>query len=212
LRRRLPVRRYSGYPDSYGGIVRGAANSHRTQAKLAALRSAVLLRRGGMIAHVTATLPGVAVAPQLSLAVSRLSHFKQRSGPFLLLADSVGRALSLARYCSPMLRRIARHNWPGPVTLVFAGKPGLPPCCYRRGKLAVRVDASLQTRQLAAACGGLLLSSSLNRKGHAPSQPGLRLKMRSHRYLAGCLGGVACSGKASTIMRIWRNDSTIIRQ
>jgi len=176
------------------------------------LRSAALLRRGGVIAHVTATLPGVAVAPQSPQAIRRLIRFKQRNGPFLLLADSVTRALSLARYCSPMLRQIARHRWPGPLTLVFAGKPGLPACCYHRGKLAVRVDAGQQTRQLAAACGGLLVSSSLNRKGGTPLQPDFRMLMRSHRYLNGYLSGAASVGKPSSIMRIWRNDSAIIRQ
>jgi len=120
--------------------------------------------------------------------------------------------MSLARYCTPELRRLARSVWPGPVTLVFAGKPGLPACCYRKGHLAVRVDADIQTRQLAAACGGLLISSSLNRRGNAPAQSDRMLFMRSHRFLAGCLNGKAGSGKASMIMRVWRNDSTIIRQ
>jgi|GEM_PF-1403231 len=188
------------------------SKNRRTQAKLAALRSAALLRQGGMVAHVTATLPGVAVVPQSPQAISRLIHFKQRTGPFLLLADSVKRALSLARYHSPMLRQIARHRWPGPFTLVFSGKPGLPACCYHRGKLAVRVDAGLQTRQLAAASGGLLISSSLNRKGGMPLQPGFKLLMRSHQYLNGCLIGVSGSDNPSSIIRIWRNDSTTIRQ
>jgi len=165
-----------------------------------------------VIAHATATLPGVAAAPQSPEAVRRLIHFKQRSGPFLLLADSASRALSLARYRSPALRRLARSSWPGPVTLVFAGKPGLPPCCYFRGKLAVRVDAAPQARQLAAACGGLLISSSLNRRGGESQQPDFRLQMRAHRHLHGRLIGVDASGKPSSVLRIWRNSSTIIRQ
>jgi len=179
---------------------------------LAALQAAILLGRGGLIAHHTATLPGVAAAPLSPKSVARLIHFKQRSGPFLLLADSMATAISLARYCTPELRRLARSVWPGPVTLVFAGKPGLPACCYRNGCLAVRVDAGIQTRQLAAACGGLLISSSLNRKGNSPAQSGRMFFMRSHRFLGGCLNGKAGSGKASTMVRVWCNDSTMIRQ
>jgi len=138
--------------------------------------------------------------------------FKQRQGPFLLLADSVHTALSLARFHSPALRRLARQVWPGATTLVFAGRPGLPACCYHGGHLAVRVDASLQTCQLAAACGGLLISSSLNRKGKMPAQPDRMLVMRSRRMLSGYLHGRAGSGKASAILRVWRNNSAIIRQ
>lgn len=139
-------------------------------------------------------------------------YFKQRQGPFLLLADSMHTALSLARYYSPALRRLARQAWPGATTLIFVGKPGLPACCYQNGKLAVRVDASIQTSQLAAACGGLLISSSLNRKGKTPTQPCRNLLMRSRRMLNGVLNGCPGSGKASSILRVWRNDSTIIRQ
>jgi len=128
-----------------------------------------------------------------------------------LLADSIATAMSLARFHSPELRRQARTVWPGPVTLMFAGRPGLPACCYYKGMIAVRVDGRVQTRQLAAACGGLVISSSLNRKGENPSPPGLRYAMRLHRFGLICLAGEAFSGKASSILRVWRNDSTIIR-
>jgi len=176
------------------------------------LRAASKLVRGGLVAHHTATLPGIAAAPLSSQSVAKLIGFKQRQGPFLLLANSVHTALSLARFYSPALRRLARQAWPGATTLVFVGKPGLPACCYQRGKLAVRVDASLQTCQLATACGGLLISSSLNRKGKVPMQPGRVLMMRSRHMLNGYLYGRAGSGKASIILRVWRTDSTIIRQ
>jgi len=138
--------------------------------------------------------------------------FKQRQGPFLLLADSIHTALSLARYYSPELRRLAHQVWPGTTTLVFVGKPGLPACCYQHGRLAVRVDASLQARQLAAVCGGLLVSSSLNRKGGVPVRLERKLVWRSRHCLTASLYGRPGKGKASTILRVWRNDSTIIRQ
>lgn len=138
-------------------------------------------------------------------------RFKQRFGPFLLLADSIATALSLARFYSPELRRKAQTVWPGPVTLVFAGKPGLPACCYHRGMIAVRVDGSLQARQLAAACGGLVMSSSLNRRGKKAMQPALKHTLQMHRFIRAYLVGAPCSGKASSIVRVWRNDSTIIR-
>ncbi len=170
-----------------------------------------MLRCGGVLAHHTATLPGVAASPYSASAIRRMQRFKQRRGPFLLLADSAHTALRLARWYSPALRRLARQSWPGPVTLLFAARPGLPACCYQRGALAVRVDAATQVRQLAAASGGLLLSSSLNRRAAAPRSPGLKTRMRLHRFLGGTLAGGAPAGEASTIVRIWRNNSATIR-
>jgi len=171
-----------------------------------------MLVRGGTVAHHTATLPGIAAAPYCRSSVAKLKLFKQRQGPFLLLADSIHTALSLARYYSPELRRLAHRVWPGTTTLVFVGKPGLPACCYQHGRLAVRVDASIQTRQLAAACGGLLISSSLNRRGRAPAIPNRYLVRRSRHCLSTALYGSKGTGEASAILRVWRNDSTIIRQ
>lgn len=180
-------------------------------AKLAALRAARLLNGGALLAHHTATLPGVVVSPGSPSAVARLIRYKQRQGPFLLLADSLATALSLSRNCTPALRKKARASWPGPVTLVFPARPGLPPACYRRGRVAVRVDASPQVRSLAKACGGLLISSSLNRRGGSTADPDRRLSMRLHRHLAGVVPGAAGSGRASTLLRLGRNDFTVIR-
>jgi len=164
-----------------------------------------------MIAHHTATLPGVAANPRQSKAIDKMVSIKGRRGQFLLLADSLRTATALIRFYSPHLRRLIRESWPGPVTLIVPAKPTLHSICYRHSRIAIRVDASLQTRQLAASCGGLLLSSSLNRKGGVTLQPGRKLRMRWQRHLDGGLSGNPGTGKASVLMRVWRNDSTIIR-
>jgi len=77
--------------------------------------------------------------------------------------------------------------------------------------MAVRVDASRQTRCLAKACGGLLLSSSLNRSKQPPSKASLGMQMRLHAFINDRLTVEVSSGKASQIMRVWRNDCTLIR-
>ena len=183
----------------------------RVRSKLAALKAAGVLQHGGLIAHHTHTLPGVAADPRSAAAVSKIISFKQRNGPFLLLADSVKTATGLIRFYSPELRRLIRNSWPGPVTLIVPAKPGLRSPCYNKGTVAIRVDMSLQTRQLAAASGGLLLSSSLNRKGGKTESISRQLRMRWHRHLDTLLLGAPSTGKASVLMRVWRNDSTIIR-
>lgn len=183
----------------------------RTSDKLAALRAARVLKRGKLIAHQTATLPGIAAYPRSQSATRKLCQFKQRQGPFLMLVDSVSRACKQIRYFSPVLRKKIRGSWPGPVTLIVPARPSLSKQCYQKGSMAIRVDQSLQTRQLIKASGGMLLSSSLNRRGKQVLHADKKLQMRMHRHLALCLAGEAGSGKASTLLRVWRNDSTTIR-
>jgi L-threonylcarbamoyladenylate synthase len=169
------------------------------------------LKQGGIIAHETATLPGVAAHPNKPQSVQRMQRFKQRCGPFLLLADCTRTALHLARFFSPELRKLARQSWPGPVTLVFVARPGLPESCYQHDMLAVRVDADAATRRAAKCCGGLLLSSSLNRKGGPVRSPDRKshMRWRSHLNARVCQDARQC--RPSSIIRIWRNHSTIIR-
>ncbi len=179
--------------------------------KLAALKTAKVLRRGGMIAHHTHTVAGVAASPFSLPGTARMCCFKQRQGPFLLLADSQKTAAGLVRFFSPKLRQVMRQTWPGSTTLILPARPGLNKVCYSGSQVAVRVDASTQVSCLARACGGVLLSSSLNRRGGETLQPSCNTFYRLQRHLAGRLQGVAGSGKASTILRIWRNHSTTIR-
>jgi len=179
--------------------------------KLHALRIARVLRQGGCIAHATATLPGIAADPNSKQAVKLLQRFKQRQGPFLLLADSIGTALRQARYISPVLRKTARSSWPGPVTLIIPAKPGLHRACYKQASLAIRVDASETTRVLAKGCGGLLLSSSLNRRKKKTNEPDRKTQLRFASFLSARLACDHSSGKASQIMRVWRNQCTMLR-
>jgi len=179
--------------------------------KLRALRTSRVLKRGGCLAHATATLPGIAADPHNKQAVQQLQAFKQRQGPFLLLADSVNTALRQARYISPSLRQLARASWPGATTLIFSAKPGLHAACYQRSKMAIRVDASIQTQILAKACGGLLLSSSLNRKRAKTYTASRKTHFRFYPYVSGRLKGDLGSGQASSIKALWRNSCTTVR-
>jgi len=154
-----------------------------------------------LLAHQTGTIPGVAAHPRRARAIILLQRFKQRRGPFLLLAADRKVGSAWVRYWTPALRRAMRTYWPGPSTLIFSAKPGLPPCCYERGKVAMRVDADRASRLLAAGAGGLLLSSSLNRRAGKVARPSLALAMRWHRYIHLCLAGADGLGQASRLLR-----------
>jgi len=141
--------------------------------------------------------------------VKRLCRFKQRRGPFLLLADSQQSANSLCTYLPSRLRRSMRRLWPGPATFIVPSskKTGrLNPACFSGRSIAVRVDADAACRYLAKLCGGLLISSSLNRRSEPVQTPGRRLRMRWHRHISATLSFGGGSGSASCLIK-WQSST-----
>jgi len=173
----------------------------KTRSKLQLLRAAKMLRSGGLLAHNTSTLPGIAANPVSGPGLKQMCRFKQRNGPFLLLAASTKAAMKICRRLSPELRQAMEQYWPGHTTLIVPARPGLPRPCYARGKIAVRVDASGKVRRLAKACGGLVVSSSLNRRGKSSMAPDRQLRMRFKRYVQMCITGDNPAGRPSTLLR-----------
>ena len=166
--------------------------------RLRLLRLGRGIAQGALIAHPTSTLPGIAALPWHNKALWRLRRFKGRQGPFLLLAADRRTALACFRWLPSALRIRAGKVWPGPVTLVAPARPHLRHL-GRRGTIAVRVDADPAVRLLARAAGGLIISTSLNRKGRAPQQPSRRLRWRWRRWLDAVIAGRTGAGHPSEI-------------
>jgi len=115
--------------------------------KLHLLRIARLLRQGSLLAHNTGTLPGIAAAASHRTAAIRLCRFKQRNGPFLLLADSQHTALGLSIYLPCKLRQAMLEAWPGPTTFILpsagAHAKTISSACFSVRSIAVGVDADV---------------------------------------------------------------------
>jgi L-threonylcarbamoyladenylate synthase len=180
--------------------------------KLLLLRIARLLRQGALLAHDTGTLPGIAAAAGHRKAAIRLCRFKQRKGPFLLLADSQHTALRLSIYLPGALRRAMLEAWPGPTTFILpsAGVHTkiIASACFSGRSIAVRVDADVACRYLARLVGGFLISSSLNRKNQPVQRPDRRLRMRWQRYLGAQFSSLTGSGNASSLLK-WTGSRLI---
>jgi len=174
-----------------------------TRQKLRALRASRILQSGKLIAHATSTVPGMAASPLCPQSVRALQQFKQRQGPFLFIADSIHTAVHHTRYLPHTLRQAMRQSWPGNTTLVVPGCPGLPCACYSKGKIALRVDADITSRRLAKLSGGLILSSSLNRRGQSLQSPNHRLRMRWHRHIGGIISNEKQNNTPS-ILLLWK--------
>ncbi len=160
--------------------------------------AAGLLARGGVIAHPTEAVYGLACDPLNAGAVLRLLDLKQRpveKGLILVASDMAQLRPFLAPLSDALLARVSA-SWPGPVTWLLPAREETP--SWLRGthaSLAVRVSAHPLTRELCAAFGGALVSTSANPAGRPPARTALRVRRyfdaRLDAILAGALGGQA---------------------
>ncbi|MBF0453352.1 MAG: threonylcarbamoyl-AMP synthase [Magnetococcales bacterium] len=134
------------------------------------IREAVkVLESGGIMAHPTETLFGLAVDPDNQEALERLTQLKGRSANkgFILLVPN--RAI-LTNYVppecllAPTVQALLDAFWPGPLTLVLPALPTVSDLLTGgRSTLAVRHSPSPLVESLLADWGGALVSTSANR-------------------------------------------------
>lgn len=133
-----------------------------------------VLARGGVVAHPTETLYGLAVDPWNIEALGRLAHVK-RAAPgrgFILIAASREQALRLAARPWPRhLGPLSDAFWPGPLTLILPPSGAAPPPeCRSPQGIAVRVTPDTIAAALVRAFGRPLTSTSANRGGLPPAR------------------------------------------
>lgn len=128
------------------------------------------LSQGGVIAHATEGVWGLAADPHNSAALRRILTMKQRGadkGLLLLAAHASEFAAALAPLDSQTRLRV-ESSWPGHVTWVVPNPGYNELVTGGRDTVACRVPDHDQARQLAQAFGGPIVSTSLNRAGEAP--------------------------------------------
>ena len=117
-----------------------------------------VLNRGGVAVIPTDTVYGLAARPDFPESVERLYTIKGREAkkPIALLASDVA---AIERFGYPIegkARELAERYWPGALTLVV-------------GKEGFRIPDHAETRELIAACGGVLRVTSANLSGQRPA-------------------------------------------
>lgn len=155
--------------------------------------AAAVLKRGGVVAHATEAVFGLACDPRRRAAVTRLLAIKRRAaakGLILIAAD----AAQLRPYVDE-LPATARATWPGPHTWLVTPRAGTPGWLTgRHPRLAVRVTAHAQAAALCRAAGMALVSTSANVAGAPPARSyreALRRLGRDVDYvLPGRVGGL----------------------
>jgi L-threonylcarbamoyladenylate synthase len=132
-----------------------------------------LLTAGGVVLLPSDTLPGLHCRADLPSSVARVVALKGQAAtkPLLLLCADAEVALAMTTDLDDRIIRYASRCWPGPFTFVLKAGPGVPAgVSGGRGTVALRVPASAPLRELLAAVGKPLVSTSANRSGEPPSR------------------------------------------
>jgi L-threonylcarbamoyladenylate synthase len=137
--------------------------------------SAAALKDGQLAFLAAEGVYGYHAIPTDEAAVERLAALKQpdaaskRKGWIALVGRSED-AYRWVRAVPAPAAAIIRAHWPGAVTLILDGGPGLPASLRASdGTVALRCPGSEFLRDVVLASGGLLLSTSANEPGAPPA-------------------------------------------
>ena len=178
-------------------------------------RAAAILHGGGIVAYPTDTLYGLAVDPANRAAVHQLYRIKGRNvdRAIPLIASSEQQVVERAGPLAPLASRLARRFWPGPLTLVLAAWPGLDATIHAgTGTVAIRVPANRLARDLAAACGWPITSTSANRSGEPAPSHADQVRLSLSDFVDAIIdGGAAPGGPPSTIVDVTGASPCLVR-
>ncbi|MCI5209706.1 MAG: threonylcarbamoyl-AMP synthase [Candidatus Electrothrix sp. ATG2] len=134
--------------------------------------AARLLCQGGLIAFPTETYYGLGVDPFNVEALQRLFNVKQRTPDkaVLVLVAEQAQVTELAAEVPAVLKKLMARFWPGPLTLVFPGRPILPSILTGgTGNIGIRQSPHPLAASLLREFGGPITATSANRSGAAPA-------------------------------------------
>ncbi len=142
-------------------------------------QSVLLLRAGGVVAHPTEAVWGLACNPLDEQAVLRVLALKQRpvAKGLILVASEFDQLEPFVEPVYGSKRARIETSWPGPITWLMTARPGCP--SWVRGvhtTVAVRVTAHALTRALCDAFGGPLVSTSANPATRPPARTAQRVR------------------------------------
>lgn len=133
--------------------------------KKAVLRAAELLRAGRVIALPTETVYGLAANAYNETAVAEIFNIKGRPSHNPIIVHVAG--LEMARQCvtafPPVVSKLARAFWPGPLTLVLPRSPAVPKIVTAGGEtVGIRWPSHALIQAVIRECGFPLAAPSAN--------------------------------------------------
>ena len=129
-----------------------------------------IIRAGGVVAHATEGVWGLACRPDRHSAIEKILKIKGRDDQrgFLLLASDAEQFRGQLNQLKPTLIKTVIESWPGHITWILPNTDFSELVTGGRSTVACRVPDHNQARELCSKFGGPIISTSLNRSGQAP--------------------------------------------
>jgi len=114
----------------------------------------------------------------------------------------------------PLAQSLIDQFWPGPLTLVLPGSPGLPkPLLNRRGGVGVRVSSHPMAQRLVSDFGRPITATSANPSGKNAARTAQEVRGYFGTSLPVILdGGVLHGKKGSTVLEVDKDQLRVIRE
>jgi len=179
----------------------------------AVARAGAVLREGGIAILPAEGLYGYHVLAVSAPGLARLESLKPR-GPGKGWIGLVARPADAYRWIAALpasaVALIQRH-WPGPLTVVCAAGPGVPPALVGpEGSVALRCPGSDFLRDVILGAGGLVISTSANAPGASPA-PSAPSPEEAPEGVALVVDSGLLSGMPSTVVRATTERLTVLR-
>lgn len=175
-----------------------------SQALLDTAQAVERLRTGQVIAYPTEAVYGLGCDPRNETAVRKILTLKDRheEAGLVLIASEFDQLRNWVAEVSEALLDRAMRTWPGPVTWLFPRAAGVPDfVAGKHDTVAVRVTAHIPSRQLCAAFGSALISTSANPTTAPPARSAAEVREYFGAGLAGILAGELGDGKKPSEIR-----------
>jgi len=166
-------------------------------------RLAAALRQGALVAIPTETVYGLAAHALDAKACRAIFTAKRRpaNDPLIVHVLDLGHAETLAEF-NPAARRLARHFWPGPLTLVLPKQACIPGIVTSGGPtVAIRAPAHPLARRLLRLAKIPLAAPSANLFGYISPTTAAHVREGLGARIPHILDGGACAvGVESTVL------------
>jgi L-threonylcarbamoyladenylate synthase len=172
-----------------------------------------ILRNGGLVVFPTDTVYGLATLPYREEFVERLFVVKGRNSA-RAIAVLIGDASDLSKVSvSPKVSalRLAKHFWPGPLTLIVPRHPALPDVLSPQPTIGVRVPDHPVAQALLRLAGPLAVTSanlSGQQNSNTAQDANEQLGGRVHLIID---GGTTPGGIPSTVVDCTQEELVIVR-
>lgn len=174
-------------------------------------RSAAIIRKGGVVAIPTDALYTLVADPLNLSAVGKVFRAKGRESTrsLPLLVSDLLMAEELAAELNGRFYLLARHFWPGPLTIIVPSSARVPlKVTGNTGRLGLRQSRSPVAQALIEQLGQSVIATSANLSGQPTARTGIEVFAAMDGAVDLVLDGGACGTEGATTVDVtepyWR--------